>query len=276
MPRYSRRRNKDKGRTLTKRSSLVLLLLAFLGGAALVGWLASTNRLPGSAEQAAIVSENQPPLVTYRKNSAPVVNSGAIAVPTVLTGDAARIEAMVVAMAARRAVESGAQLGALEPRLNAAFGRIQPDALDTLISGARVPLTSGMLLAELDDIGEALKTRPGTAWEIARREASNLFVLRREDSAPTGPAAQLEHARQQLVSGDVAGAARTVEAMPGAANGSNWLNKARRYVAMRRALDALDAAAVAIPVMPPVAPVVAAPDSAVETPAPETPTTVAP
>ena len=64
--------------------------------------------------------------------------------------------------------------------------------------------------------------------------------------------------------------------MPGAANGSNWLNKARRYVAMRRALDALDAAAVAIPVMPPVEPVVTAPDSAAEIPTPEIPAIVAP
>ena len=276
MRRYNRGRNNYKGRTLTTRSSLVLLLVAFLGGAGLVGWLASTNRLPGSAEQTAIVSENQAPLVTYGKNAAPVVNAGAIAVPTVLTGDAARIEAMVVAMAARRAIESGAQLGPLEPRLNAAFGRVQPDALATLISGARVPLTSGMLLAELDDIGAPLKHKPGTAWEIARREASNLFVLRQEDSEPTGPDAQLEHARQLLVSGDVAGAARTVEAMPGAANGSNWLNKARRYVAMRRALDALDAAAVAIPVMPPVAPAAPVADSSSETPASESPAIVAP
>jgi hypothetical protein len=253
---------------------MALLLVAFLGGAGLVGWLMSTDRLPWSAEQAATNSET--PLVSYSKNAAPVVNSGAIAVPTVLTGDAARIEAMVVAMAARRAIESGTQLGPLEPRLNAAFGRVQPDALATLISGARVPLTSGMLLAELDEIGEPLKHKPGSAWEIARREMSNLFVLRQEDSAPTGPDAQLEHARQLLVSGDAAGAARTVEAMPGAANGSNWLNKARRYVAMRRALDALDAAAVAIPVMPPVAPAAPAVDSASETPASETPAAVAP
>ena len=51
---------------------------------------------------------------------------------------------------------------------------------------------------------------------------------------------------------------RFVETLPGASNGRAWKTKARRYLETQRALDQLEAAAIALPVAP-VAPLVVPP-----------------
>lgn len=241
---------------MTTRTSLLLLLIAFLGGAALVGWLASTEGLPWGTAPDSRIAATQPAIVIDPLARIPAAPAASVA-PAPLTGEAARTEAIVVVLAARRTVDSGTRLGPLEPRLTAAFGRIQPVALATVLAGARVPVTTTMLLGDFERIAPALKQQPGTAWDIARREAANLFVLRSSESPLTGPEAQIAEARQLLVAGRVAEAARIVEAMPGAASAGTWLANARRYVAMRKALDALESAALAAPLpeTPPPAPV---------------------
>ena len=52
------------------------------------------------------------------------------------SGNASRAEALLIAVAARRALDSGGQLGYIEALLSDRFGRTQPRAVATIISAA--------------------------------------------------------------------------------------------------------------------------------------------
>jgi hypothetical protein len=64
-------------------------------------------------------------------------------------GQATRAEALLVAFAARRAIERGQPLGILENQLRVRFGATQPGAVDRVIAAAAHPNTLGSLSEEL-------------------------------------------------------------------------------------------------------------------------------
>ncbi len=76
-----------------------------------------------------------------------------------------------------------------------------------------------------------------------------MFVLHMSDAPPPLADAQIARTRDLILTGNVESAMRLVSAMPGAANAQDWLAKARRYVETQRALDSLEKAALAMPMV---------------------------
>lgn len=158
---------------------------------------------------------------------------------------AVRAEALLVAIAARRALDRGAPLGYLEDQLRLRFGDAQPNAVATVIDAARTPLTLEELLAGLDALGPTLAQAPDTAgpWQQLRHEIAGLFVFRRESAPSPAPKALLERARLLIEAGRTSDAINAVSRLPGAAEARDWMVAARRYDSARRALDVLETSA---------------------------------
>ena len=245
-------------------------LLAFIGGAALIGWLVYDDKLPldlgfGRAEVAAPVPKASPVMDML---SAPTKDSTVVAggmdqriaaleqrltrldlQAAATEGNTARAEALLVALAVRRAIERGAPLGYLESQLKLRFGDAQGNAVSTLISNAQRPVTIDRLGSDLDAITPALLGTPKNegGWTRFTRELSSLFVIRRGDAPTAQPDLRLDHARLMLRSGQVDAAIAEVERLPGARSAGSWLSNARRYAASQRALDLIETSALLEP-----------------------------
>ena len=167
-------------------------------------------------------------------------------------GQAGRAESLLVAFASRRALDRGQPLGYLEGELRRRFGATQPQAVATVLDAARRPVTLEDLRSALDTIAPALAAGdPNESWwQGVRREASQLVVIRR-DAAPIATAAdRLTAARRQLGAGQVEAALAEVTLMPGAGGAISWIEAAQRYVRSRRALVAIETAAIQPPAAP--------------------------
>jgi len=164
-------------------------------------------------------------------------------------GNATRAEGLLIAFAARRAVERGDELGYLAGQLRTRFGTAEPDAVRTVLAAERDPVTLDQLLARLDGLGprlgHAAPEEDAMAW--ASRELSELFVVRREDTPSPAPERRLERARQFLASGRADVAVQEVRNLPNAAGAAAWIADANRYAATQRALAQLEAAAILEP-----------------------------
>ena len=160
-------------------------------------------------------------------------------------GNAGRAEGLLVAFAARRALDRGAPLNTLEDQLRLRFGDSQPHAVATVIAAAREPVTLDQLVAGLDSLAPSLTRAPveASAWSRIRQELSGLFVIRHEAAPSPSPQRQLDHARLLLESGRTDDAIDEVRRLPGAGGASDWFVAARRYDDARRALDVLETAA---------------------------------
>ncbi len=266
----SRRRAASSGISL--RAVLGTSLLAFIGGAALIGWLAWDGKLSFMPDFA------QP--ATSAPAAAPSPLAGALPAPsaspsleavaggmdqriaaleqrlaridlqaTASEGNTARAEALLVALAARRAIERGAPLGYLEDQLKLRFGDAQGNAVTTVIETATRPVTLDRLAGGLDALAPALLGTPPNegGWDRFTRELSGLFVIRRGDAASARPDDRLDRARLMLRSGQVDAALEEVQRLPGAALASDWTAEARRYAAAQKALDLIETAALLEP-----------------------------
>lgn len=160
-------------------------------------------------------------------------------------GNTARAEALLVAFAARRAIERGAPLGYLAEQLRVRFGDARPAAVRTIIEAARRPVTLDRLLARLDGLEPDLARAPASegTWRWLTRQANSLFVVRREDSPSPAPARRIERARLFLESGRIEAAIGEVRMMPNAQVAREWIADAQRYADAQRALETLETAA---------------------------------
>ncbi len=164
------------------------------------------------------------------------------------SNDAARAERLMIAFAARRAVERGVPLGYLEGALRRQFGAADPAAVATIIDAAHRPVTLEQLEDELEIAKADLTSNTnGPGWfDTVWQSLSSLAVIHRADEAAKTPAQHLDAARRALERDRVETAIREIQAMPGAASGKAWLDKAQRYVSARKALDRLEAITLAI------------------------------
>ena len=160
---------------------------------------------------------------------------------TAAGGQAARAEALLTALAARRALDKGLGLGPLEAQLAARFGAAQPRALAAIREAAREPVTLEDLRQGLEALGPMLATGANRGWLASlRQELRTLVVLRRSGTPSPLPADRLARARRLLDTGQVEAARAEVVRLPGAGQAGNWLAAARRYVAAQQALDQLE------------------------------------
>jgi hypothetical protein len=171
-------------------------------------------------------------------------------------GSAGRADALVIAFAARRALERGVALGYLEPLLIERFGQQHQAAVATIVTASRNPVTQGMVLAEFDRLGPMLRGAgpDDDWWTSTRRELGSLVSIRRTDSPSPRPAARFDRARARLANGEVDAALAETMRLPGAARpeAQGWVARARRLIAAKRALDEIESAALVGPVRPPI------------------------
>lgn len=185
---------------------------------------------------------------------------------TMAAGNAARAEALLVAFAARRALDRGAPLGLLEDQLRLRFGNSQPNAVATVIDAARRPVTLGQLVAGLDALAPDLSAAPASlgTWDRIKQQVSGLFVIRRQSAPSPEPQVALRRARVLLEEGRSEEALNEVRRLPGAAQARDWFAAVRRYDSARRALDVLETTAL----IDREAPAAARPDKPATGPAP--------
>lgn len=159
--------------------------------------------------------------------------------------NAARAEALLIAFATRRSLERGAELGYLADQLRIRFGDRWPNAVRTVIGFSRDPVRLDQLMARLEGLGPQLTEggRP-TTWADFKRELSDLFKIRRQDTPSSQPEKRLERARFALESGRIDTAIGEVQKMPGAADAESWIADAIRYREAMGALDIIETAAV--------------------------------
>jgi hypothetical protein len=160
-------------------------------------------------------------------------------------GSAGRADALVVAFAARRAIDRGVALGYLENLLVARFGPQHQAAVATIITASHQPVKLNDLISEYETLGPELR-RGGPQdswWTNFKRELGSLVEVHRASRSALNPEARYNRALQRLSSADVDQALAETMRLPGAARAGDWANKARRYVAAHRALDEIESAA---------------------------------
>ena len=164
-------------------------------------------------------------------------------------GSAGRADALVVAFAARRAIDRGVALGYLEGLLVDRFGAQHQAAVSTIITASHDPVRLDDLAAEYETLGPELR-RGGPQdswWSSFKRELGSLVDVHPADRPSANPDARYMRAEQHLASGDVDRALAETMRLPGASRAADWIAKARRYIAVHRALDEVESAALLPP-----------------------------
>lgn len=260
------------------RTLLILLMLAFVGGAILSGWIitrsgwfdepapakAAIDRNVITADPANPSGATVPPSMATGMLTGPVpgralddrvaelenrlslINVQAQAA----SGNAGRAEGLLIAFAARRALDRASALGYLEGQLQLRFGAAQPNAVATIIRASRNPVTMDQLRAQLDEIGPSLVSGRASNegfWDALQREASELFVIEQEGTVSQTPTQRVQRARHYLEAGRVEAALTEIEQLPGRAKAASWITRARSYAEARRALDIIESAAILEP-----------------------------
>jgi len=171
-------------------------------------------------------------------------------------GNADRAEGLLVAFAARRAIDRGVALGYIETLLRERFAASEPQAVATVLTVARQPVTAQSLQKEFQEIAPHLSGggQAQSWWGAFKTEMAGLITIRRENTPSTQPAERLRRAGQSLESGQVEVALLEVLRLPGHERADKWIANARRYVASHRALDRLESAALLEPRAPVVQP----------------------
>lgn len=247
--------------------ALVVLLVGFVAGTIAMGYALTHWDVAASYLKAAIVTPEVRPVAVVAETLLPpvaAVDQAAIdrrvaalegriqAIDEradAAVGNADRAESLLVAFAARRALDRGIALGYIETLLRDRFAATQPQAVATIIGAAHQPITLDELQIKLEEAApDLLAHGPDEKWwDSMRRELAGLVVVRRVDTPSPAPEDRLSRARSQLQAGHVDAALAEVLRMPGRANVAPWITLARRYAAARGALDAIETAALLTP-----------------------------
>jgi hypothetical protein len=160
-------------------------------------------------------------------------------------GSAGRADALLVAFAARRALDRGVALGYLEPLLLNRFGRTHARAVATIVTGSQSPVRLNDLTKQYRELGPVLRSSaPTDGWLTQfQRELGSLIQIRRADRPSTQPDARYLRALAALENGEVDAALAETMRLPGAANAEPWVRQARQYVSVQRALDEIESGA---------------------------------
>ncbi|MFD1106162.1 hypothetical protein [Sphingobium olei] len=246
---------------------LILLLLAFALGVALTVWAwphiqrrwggepmtAPPQAVPAPTAYSASAARPLTPEAAQMLDGRVVQLEERLSRITVeaqaASGNAARAEGLLVAFAARRALDSGAPLGYVEGQLRLRFGQAQPRAVAAVINAARDPITLVDLRAGLNQIADEVTKSPGTAdwWTALEHEARQLVSIRKESTPSPRPEIAMDRALRYIDAGRVNAALTEVEHMPGRTAADRWIQAARRYMEARRALDLIETAAILEP-----------------------------
>lgn len=257
------------------RILLGAMLVAFLIGVALTAVVVGTGTLDWVWNGTAKVAE-QPagqkvplaatsPLAAPLPSSVPAAQSGLDARIAGLeqrmaqfdlqsqssVGNAARAEGLLIAFAARRAIERGQPLDYLQSQLMLRFGSLKGNPVNAVVAASKQPVTVEQLMGRLDDLAPAIVKDDEVSWASVKRELSELFIVRNESSPSPLPEDRVSRARLRLQAGNFDGAIGEVEKLPGGGRPETkaWITDARRYSNAMKALDAIEQAAILDPSM---------------------------
>jgi len=165
------------------------------------------------------------------------------------SSEAERAEGLLIAFAARRAIDRGVSLGYLEGVLRDRFGGVEPQSVATVISASRQPMTIEQLHDELDKLSPQLSSAaPNESWwEGFRRELASLVVIQQANVHSTAPVDRISRAKDALAAGRVDSALTEIARLPARSVAQGWIGNARRYVQTRVALDRIETAALLRP-----------------------------
>lgn len=168
------------------------------------------------------------------------------------SSEAMRAERLLIAFAARRAIDRGAPLGYLEGVLREKFAGADPRAVATVISASRQPVTADMLRDQLESLRPQLEAgAEDESWlDAVRREIGGLIVIRKAGVPSAAPVDRFARAQDALASGNVEKALAEIARLPARASAAGWIAEARRYVQARAALDRIESAALLEPALP--------------------------
>ena len=167
-------------------------------------------------------------------------------------GSAGRADALVVAFAARRAIDRGVALGYLETLLVERFGAQHQGAVATIVTASHKPVRLDELIGDYQALGPDLRSGGPEEnwWDGMRRSFGSLVEVHRAGRPPVNADARYSRALQRLAAGDADQALAETMRLPGAARASPWIDKARRYIAAHRALDEIESGALLTPQNP--------------------------
>jgi len=249
--------------------AVAALVLAGLGGAAWVGWQQGwikLDPLTGAPSSPPATEAAVTPVQTTTANLAATdaaIAAAAIKVSALeqrlaelnqqamaASGQASHAEALLIAFAARRAVDRGQPLGYLENQLRIRFGDSQANAVGRVISAAGKPVTLASLGEDFVRLEPQLAggSQSEGGWDWFSRQVGELFVIRHDDMPSPTPESRIERARQAIAGGRIDAAIAEVERMPGKDAATEWLAHARDWVMTQHSLDQLETAALAAPV----------------------------
>lgn len=162
-----------------------------------------------------------------------------------VAGSAGRADALLIAFAARRAVDRGVALGYLEPLLMDRFGPTHRQAVATIITGSRDPVRLDQLTTEFEGLAKTLQggAPEESLWRGMQRELESLVSIRRSDQPNLQPSATYRRAQARLAAGQVDLALAEAMRLPGISRAEPWVERARTYVMVHRALDEIESAA---------------------------------
>ena len=162
-----------------------------------------------------------------------------------VAGSAGRADALLVAFAARRAIDRGVALGYLETLLVDRFGSGHPRAVATIVTGSHSPVSLAELAVDYEQLGPELrKGAPDEGlWAGIKREFGSIIEIRQASRPSIRPEARYNRALDLVRRGEIDAAIAETMRLPGAARANGWVAKARRYVTVQRALDEVESAA---------------------------------
>ena len=258
------------------RTAMIIAALAFLGGLALMAWAltqwepmkrfvrgndpapvavqTATNRPLVAASPSGMIAADAPPVAptTGQSNAVDTRISdleGRMARIDLRAAAAAenatRAEGLLIAFAARRALDRGVALGYIEGELRDRFGATQPRAVAAIIAGAQQPVTieglhQGLTAIAPDLVGGGANE---SWWASTRRTLGSLIVVRKQGTESPAADDRVERAQLRLQAGQVESALAEIARLPARAKATDWMTKARRYIEAHRALDIIEAAA---------------------------------
>ena len=189
---------------------------------------------------AAVQSPSNVQLATLEARLAQVENATQRVV-----GSAGRADALLVAFAARRAIDRSVALGYLEPLLVDRYGSGHPTAVATIVTSSHSPVGLAELASDYEQLGPELrKGAPDEGlWAGFRRELGSIIEIRQSSRPSVRPEARYNRALELVRRGEVDAAIAETMRLPGAARANAWVAKARRYVSVQRALDEVESAA---------------------------------
>lgn len=270
-------------RPARSRAPLIIGVIAFIAGLLLMVWVftrSDTVRtwLAGSSATAPKLTAGPDvtqtraadPVALVRPDSAAAIDAGTTAAlgqrvgeietridrvaerATAAGDNAARAEGLLIAFAARRAIDRGLTLGYIEGQLRERFGATQPQAVATIIAASRDPVTVEELQLGLDDLAPSLASATADQgwWASLRGELASLVVVRKIGQPSPVPTERLRHAQRLLGGGQVEKALVEIARLPGRGRANNWMAAARSYITTQRALDVIETAAILTPRAP--------------------------